>query len=44
VDRLTPDFLHTSNKTLGIFGQSFVEAPAMFKRNGTLLYLLAPGP
>ena len=34
VDRLTPDFLHTANETLGIFGQTFVEAPAMFKRKG----------
>lgn len=34
VDRLTPDFLHTTNETLGIFGQEDVEAPVMFKRNG----------
>jgi hypothetical protein len=35
IEKLTDDYLHSTNETLGIFGDPFVEAPAMFKRKGT---------
>jgi hypothetical protein len=35
IEKLTADYLHSTNETLGIFGDPFVEAPAMIKRKGT---------
>jgi hypothetical protein len=34
IERLDADYLHSTNVTLGIFGDPFVEAPVMFKRRG----------
>eukprot|EP00045_Choanoeca_perplexa_P018429 m.291442 g.291442 ORF g.291442 m.291442 type:complete len:378 (-) comp17816_c0_seq6:185-1318(-) len=35
IEQLTDDYRHSTNATLGVFGQQRVEAPVMFKRNGT---------
>lgn len=37
IERLTPDYLNSTLVTSGVFGDSFVEAPAMFKR-GNVYY------
>lgn len=34
IEKLDPDYLHSTNETHGIFGNPFVEAPVMFKRRG----------
>ena len=34
LERLDPTYLRSTNKTLGVFGEEFVEAPVMFKRAG----------
>jgi hypothetical protein len=34
IERLTLDYLNSTKVSSGIFGDSFVEAPALFKRNG----------
>jgi len=42
VERLTPDFLASTNASSGAFGPAHVEAPAMWKRGG--VYYVAFGP
>jgi hypothetical protein len=47
IERLAPDFLTSlgatdSTQSSGIFGESYVEAPAIFKRNG--IYYAVFGP
>jgi hypothetical protein len=42
VERLTPDFLSSTNQSSGAFGPQSVEAPAMWKRSG--VYYVAFGP
>lgn len=34
IEKLSPDYLRSTNETLGVFGDPFVEAPVLFKRKG----------
>jgi hypothetical protein len=35
IELLTPDWLNSTYQSSGFFGETFVEAPAMFKDHGT---------
>jgi beta-xylosidase len=35
LEKLTPDFYHIVNNTLYVFPETFIEAPVLFKTNGT---------